>query len=685
MNRSTRLISYFIVTLMILGSLQVSTSNSARTPEPVESSDLSSVNIIAMLPDPDFNQHPEAVIIGSSGEFSAVYPEVVGNADRYAELRWIHTANTALDHVGPDPDNIMPDYNDFVYVYQEFDWSLNQRPIDAEVYINYSTYLTGNFANEFQAGNLMFRVFVWTIDSSNNWVKLYESRDAVYTETYQMKRLNLNFLNLADIFDGMVEQNGIQEDPEDKVKLAIGLAPTYRFESYAGTEPWTYFDGSVSVRVTSCEFYAFVETEDDPNSIWQPEYNVTYGTTLRQAFPNHPNASDEVENMCYGMVTGDDGSVYVTGNTRSSYELWIQDGLRFQSQFLLKYDSTLNRIWAVNNENMTQVRSMTYHDGFVYTTGFKFTDEDMQNLILTKWSTTGTKVWEREWGEQYSQVGVGVAVHEDGSVYVIASDYDFIGFPGYQNTSILKYNNEGDLLWEKQSLRRWTTMDFRGDLYIDEDHLYYLRSYTLAILDLEGEYITDRSTRAAIPDGNGGFFSAIHEVIQGVEESSQIILSHSNTNGYQNWNTTFIRQWSNGKYYTYRPVNMALTPDDTLLLLVHSYYLNSEFRVLTYDFQGNLLNNRTITNDSWPWMSGGPIYMDVGSSGLGYFAFDIYDGDDFDINVLSYLVYEMPGITTTIAAVIIVASTVVIIGAVVGIIRWKRMQYLITSQAGKPK
>ncbi len=658
---------------MILGSLQVFTSNSSRTPELAESYNLSSTEIVDMLPDPDFDQQPEAVIIGNSGEFTALYPEVTGDVDRYAELKWTHTANTALDFAGPDPENIIPDYNDFVYVYQEFDWSLNQRPIDADVYINYSTYLTGNFANEAQAGNLMFRIYVWAIDSSDNWVRLYESRAAVYTEMYQMKRLNLNFINLAVIFDGMIEHGGIQEDPEDKVKLAIGLAPTYRFESYDGTEPWTYFDGSVSVRVTSCDFYAYVETEDDPNSIWQPEYNVTYGTTLGHAFPNHPNSSDEVENMCYGMVTGDDGSVYVTGNTRSSYEFWIQDGLRYQSQFLLKYDPTLNRIWAVNNDNMTQVRSMTYRDGFIYTTGYIHTDAEMNNLIVTKWSTSGTKVWEKEWGAQYSQVGIAVAVHADGSVYVIASDYGFIGFPAYQNTSILKYNNDGVLLWDRQSSWIWTTMDFRGDLYIDEDYLYYLRPYTLAILDLEGEYVTGRSTRAAIPDGNGGFFSATHELIQGVEESSQIVLTHSNSTGYQNWNTTYIRQWSNGKYYTYRPVNMALTPDDKLLLLVHSYYLNSEFGVLTYDFQGNLLNNRTITNDRWPWISGGAIYMDVGSSGLGYFAFDIYDGDDFDINVLSYLVYEVPR-PITIATVIIVASTVVIIGAVVGIIRWKKME-----------
>ncbi len=74
-------------------------------------------------------------------------------------------------------------------------------------------------------------------------------------------------------------------------------------------------------------------------------------------------------------------------------------------------------------------------------------------------------------------------------------------------------------------------------------------------------------------------------------------------------------------------------------------------------------------------MSGGPIYMDAGSSGLGYFAFDIYDGDDFDINVLSYLVYDpYGGFLVTIATVVIIASTAVIIGAALAIVRAKRMK-----------
>jgi len=253
---------------MILGSVHTAVWTDSASQELVQSSELSSIIIEGMLPDPDFDQQPDVVINGSSGEFSTGYQAATDESNSFVELIWSHTPNTALDFVGVDPDGNLPDYNDFVYVYQEFDWPHEKRPEIVEFKFNYSSYLTGDFVNRSLAGNLMFRVYVWAIDSSNNWVKIYESRESIYTDTYQTKLARPNYLQLKDIFDGMVEVEGVQEDPEDTVKLAIGLAPTFRFENYSGTEPWTYFDGSVSIRVDSANFFIDMWVPTDPASIW---------------------------------------------------------------------------------------------------------------------------------------------------------------------------------------------------------------------------------------------------------------------------------------------------------------------------------------------------------------------------------------------------------------------------------
>ena len=647
----------------------------SRNPEVTKKSSLSKVDFIGVLPDPDIDNTQDVVINGSSTEFSAQFADATGFEDRYVELTWNHIANTELDFAGQDPYNILPDYNDFIYVYQEFDWPYNQQPLDAEFKFNISVFRTGDFAEGAQSSNnLMFRVFVWAIDSSENWVKIYESRDAVYAEAYQMRKADLNYFSLMEIFNGMVEFNGVQEDPEDRVKLAIGLAPTWRFMSFNGTEPWTFYNGSVDVRVTFCNLYTYIEVEDDPNSIVQPEYNVTYGSTLGDVFPTHPNASRGVRDSCYGMVTGDDGSVYVTGNTNSDYDLYITEGLRFRHQFLLKYDSSLNLHWSVKNDNETQVRSMTFQNGYIYTTGYRERDVYGKNLIITKWSTAGVKLWETEWGEEYSQVGVGVAVQENGSVYVVASDYDMEGFPGYSNTSILKFDSDGLLVWERDQPWFPLLWDTRGDLYIQGEYLYFAYAYSGAILNLEGEYITGMFQSIVIPDGNDGIFTTYQNTIQDVEDSSQIVISQLNETGYPNWNATFSRQWPNGDYIRYMPVCLAMTPINTLLVLAYSYSLNFEFLILTYDLEGNLLNNETLLTDVVTKMTGGNYFMVAGNNGLGYFACDIIISQySTDINIQAFQVYEPQGwFSLTIPMVIMIASAVVIIGAIAGIARWKR-------------
>ena len=659
---------------MILGSLQTLTTVDMSSPEVTENSSVSNVDILALLPNPDFDSEPNIVVNGSSTEFSGIVMDVAGDMDRYVGLNWNHTANTMLDYVGQDPYATIPDYNDFIYVYQEFDWLYNERPSDAEVCLNFSTYRTGDFAEGAQDGNnLMFRVYVWAIDSSGNWVKIYESREAVYAEAFQMRRIDLNYFTLNEVFQGMIEVDGVQEDPEDTVQLAIGLAPTWRFNSYNETEPWTYYNGEVRVSVTFCDIYAYMETEVDPSSIWQPEYNVTYGTMVREEFPNSINASLEVRNQCYGMIVGEDGSVYVTGNTISPYELYISDGIRFSNQFLLKYSPTLGLQWAVKNDNNTQVRSMTFHDGFIYTTGYIYEEDAIdRNMIVTKWSSSGVKVWESEWGGDFRQVGVGVAVHENGSVYVVVSDYDMMGSPGYQNETLLKFDENGNLLWEKPQGMLPLIRDVRGDLYLQGDYLYLMQAYAISIMNLEGEYVAGVPSQAGIPDGNNGFYTATMDLNYEVEDGTRIVLYHRDATGNTIWNTTYVRQWSNGRYMNYMPTSMTITPDDELLLLAVSYTLNYEFILLTYDTQGNLLGNRTIMGKSWPAHYETVVFMDTGIGGLGYFAFDIFE-ESIDINIQAFIVYEAPGVfTLTVAMVIMITSTLVIIGAGVGILRWKR-------------
>ena len=212
------------------------------------------------LDDPNLNEEPYMAVNGTSDEFSFVHQPIDEfNNQSYVNLTWTHTAGTDLDYVGRDPDNIMPDYNDFVYFDQTVNWPWNNKPSDVNMSISYATELTGDFADISKSGNLMFRVYVWIIDSSGQWTRLYESREATYTDQVQEKRVSLNYFSIEDIFMGMVSLNGTpQEDPLDQITVRVGLAPRFIFDTWV-PKPSDTFNGKVEFKFTNLKMTAYGE------------------------------------------------------------------------------------------------------------------------------------------------------------------------------------------------------------------------------------------------------------------------------------------------------------------------------------------------------------------------------------------------------------------------------------------
>ena len=641
-----------------------------------DESSLAAMEYQELIEDPKFNQEPTVVINGTSNEFSSNYhPTSEEDNPSYIELKWSHFAGTKLDYkwndsiTGHDPEKIMPDYSDFIYTYQEFEWPYDVLPADGEIVFNYSTYRTGDFAPGAQEyNNLMFRIYAWIVDSSGNWIRVYESRDAVYTEDYLPKRAVLNYFTIDDAFGGMTKENGVQEDPSDTARLLIGLAPFYRFEEYLGTEPWTYYNGSVSIRINSLTFSVFVDLPNDPAAMWKPLYNVTYGATVGDVFPSSPNASKPVSDFCYGMKIDNDGSVYVVGDSRSSYELMQQEGIIFRHQFLRKYNPALHLLWSVTNDNGTSVRAITTSERFVYTTGSIIDSESNTNLIVTKWSSSGVRIWQSEWGAENYQVGVGIGVQQNGTIYVICSDYSFVE-QGYGRTSCLRFDSNGNLLGNRTTQYPLTWFDQGGDLYVEKDHLIFFSGGDVTYTDLTGAILNWTTATAAISDGNGGMYTAYRGIMQEVADGTEIIISHIDDAGERVWNATYSRTWPNGLYYQYMPMDISLTAEGTILLLAYNMQISYDYTLLTFDLQGNLLRNRTIGNDYWPKF-GPRVYMAVGSSGIAYFAFT---SQIMDLWIQGYRLNDASSsFNFTVAAVVAITSSVVVVFLIGGILKRRK-------------
>jgi peptide/nickel transport system permease protein len=218
-----------------------------------------------LLADQNLEDPTPIEINGTSGEFSGTHVPLSTLSDMsYVNLTWSHTPGTPLD-IEIDPEGQKPDCNDFIYFDKNVTWPYNSRPSDVNMSISYGTTLTGDFAAGGPVGNnLMFRIYVWIVDSSGDWTRVYESKDATYSETIQSRRIGMNIITIKSVFDGMITANGTQEDPTDVLLIRVGLSP-YRFFNnsaygYANyTYPWQYYNGSVTVTFTHLMMEAYGE------------------------------------------------------------------------------------------------------------------------------------------------------------------------------------------------------------------------------------------------------------------------------------------------------------------------------------------------------------------------------------------------------------------------------------------
>ncbi|MFW9919380.1 MAG: ABC transporter permease [Candidatus Thorarchaeota archaeon] len=260
-----------------------------------------------VVPDPYWSTSPNFEIAGNEpGQFSYAH----GDADSaygasHANLTWNYVAGQGLNFTS-DPERQMPDSGDFVYMTQTFNWTYEHLPSDVNITLSFGTTRTGDFAAN-EEGGLMFRVFLWLIDSSGNWRKIYQSNPP-YSGDQISRRIDLNYFDIAAGWRGMIEdENGYQEDPLDELTIAVGLAPTSNFEDFLGETPWQEYTGSVTVTIVKLEvvaygdYYGLLGTTDKGADAWS---QLVYGTRISLIIGILATALSTIVGVIVGMTAG---------------------------------------------------------------------------------------------------------------------------------------------------------------------------------------------------------------------------------------------------------------------------------------------------------------------------------------------------------------------------------------------
>jgi uncharacterized delta-60 repeat protein len=195
------------------------------------------------------------------------------------------------------------------------------------------------------------------------------------------------------------------------------------------------------------------------------------------------------------LTTGTDGSIYVAGSTDSTtLDGQTRSGI-YSDAFITKYNPDGTKAWTrlVGGEDLDTATGLTTAtDGSIYVSGYtKSTTLDGQtnsgdyDAFITKYNPDGTKAWTRLVGESGSDAATALTTGTDGSMYVIgitnSTTFDGQTTSGDYDAFITKYNPDGTKAWTR--LTGGGMNDYASALTVGTDGGIYVSGTTDFTLD----------------------------------------------------------------------------------------------------------------------------------------------------------------------------------------------------------
>ena len=207
---------------------------------------------------------------------------------------------------------------------------------------------------------------------------------------------------------------------------------------------------------------------DSSGNVYVSEDNVTltkYNSSGTVQWSNTLSSSgnDYVE----GIAIDSSDNIFITGSTSGDLDRNTNANSNSESAgsydaFLIKYDSSGNKQWTkqIGTSTYEKGRSVTTDtNGNIYLTGETMGSLDGNTSIgsvdvfLTKYNSSGTKQWTKQFGTTSTDRGVAVTTDNSSSVFVTgetSGGFDGYTHSGYTNCGgtcpdmfLIKYNSDG--------------------------------------------------------------------------------------------------------------------------------------------------------------------------------------------------------------------------------------------------
>ena len=164
----------------------------------------------------------------------------------------------------------------------------------------------------------------------------------------------------------------------------------------------------------------------------------------------------------YSVVPMSDGGFLTVGQFRSTdiegiFNKGVQDAI------IVKYDKDGNvlwqKSWGGNSEDYFRFLELTKDGGFIMVGGSMSDDIEgityiyNGEIIIVKYDKDGNMLWQKIWGGNDNDLIESVFLTEDDEIiiagYSDSTDIDGITNKGYYDAIIIKYDKDGNLVWQK--------------------------------------------------------------------------------------------------------------------------------------------------------------------------------------------------------------------------------------------
>ena len=275
------------------------------------------------------------------------------------------------------------------------------------------------------------------------------------------------------------------------------------------------------------------------------------------------------------IVLTNDGGFIVTGAYLSTdIEGFENKGKR--DFVIVKYDEDGNLLWQRRwggNDDEWSYSAVLMEDGNIIVPGYSystdiegFENKGKSDAVILKYDQDGNLLWQKTWGGNDSDLFDSIVLTNDGGFIVtgayLSTDIEGFSNKGDQDVIMIKYDKDGNIIWQKT----WGGNDFDStpSIHLTSDEGFTFTTYSLST-DLEG--ITNKG---------------IGDIIVGKFNKDGNLLWHKNWGGN---NKDFFRA-------------SLLTKDESIIITSYSTSTdiegieNSEGNVLAilkYDKDGNFI------------------------------------------------------------------------------------------------